>query len=356
MLKIILSGGGTLGSVSPLIAIFEEFKNQGYECEFLWVGTSNGPEIEFVAQYNIPYVSIPSGKFRRYIAIQNFFDPLIIFFGFVKSIFIISRFKPSIILSAGGFVSVPLVFAGWLLRVPCLIHQQDARRGLANRFMAPFAKKITVTLEKSLKDFNIKKTAHTGNPVRKDLVFLDTQKAFEYFGLAKDVPVVLVLGGGTGAATINSLVLNSLQSIVEYCQIIHSTGHGKMNVEAKHSRYKSFEFLSAEDLKMAYACADLVISRAGMSTLTELAYLGKPTILIPIPNGHQEENAYEFGRYNACEILNQQELDPKSFSDIIKDILFDSAFMHDIARNIGKVMPRDASERVVNEIMKIIKK
>ncbi len=342
--------------MSPLIAIWQEFKNQGYECEFLWVGTSTGPEIQFVGQYGIPYVSIPSGKFRRYIAIQNFFDPLIIFFGFIKSLFILIRFKPSVILSAGGFVSVPLVFAGWLMRVPCLIHQQDARRGLANRLMAPFAKKITVTLEKSLKDFNAKKTVYTGNPIRKDLVFLDTKKAFEYFGLTQDFPVVLVLGGGTGALVINSLILNSLQNLVEFCQIIHSTGLGKMNIEAKHSRYKSFEFLSAEDLKMALACSDLVISRAGMSTLTELAYLGKPTILIPIPNGHQEENAYEFGKYNACEILNQEELDPKSFADIIKDILFDSAFMHDIARNIGKVMPRDASERIINEIMEIIKK
>lgn len=353
-MKIILSGGGTLGSVSPLIAIYQTLVTRG-DCEFLWVGTQGGPEMKLVSEYGIRYIAIPSGKYRRYFSLQNFLDPFIITFSFFSSLLIIIKYKPNIIISAGGFVSVPLVWAGWFLRKPILIHQQDARPGLANKLMARVARKITVTFERAYKYFGREKSVIIGNPVRKDLYFEDKDTSFKFFGFSKDLPVILVLGGGTGARSINKLVFDSLENLVTFTQVIHSTGSGKSSTKAEHSRYKSFEYLDTATLRYAYSAADIVISRAGMSTLTELAYLGKATILIPMPSSHQEDNAFEFGRFNACEILNQQELDGASFAKIIKDILFDTPLVHELSRNITKVMPQDANERIVQEIMKIIK-
>lgn len=353
-MTILFSGGGTLGSVIPLVAVWKDLKEAGFQGDFLWVGTSYGPEVDFLKSIGIPYHAIPSGKLRRYFSIKNFFDPLFIFFGFLFSFFILLRARPKLIISAGGFVSVPLVWAGWILRVPSILHQEDSRAGLANKLMAPFARRITVTFERSYKYFGQKKSVLTGTPVRKDILFKDSRKAREYFHLAHDIPTLLILGGGTGANILNEFVAASLEKLVTFCQVIHAHGKGKMNYVVTHSRYRAYEFLNAEELKMAYAASDLVVSRAGMSTLAELAFLEKPAVLVPLLGTHQEENAYEFGRYNACEILNQKELDPKSFSEIIKDIILDKPFLHELSRNIGKVLPKNSNERMAGEIIKII--
>ncbi|TSC91660.1 MAG: UDP-N-acetylglucosamine-N-acetylmuramyl-(pentapeptide) pyrophosphoryl-undecaprenol N-acetylglucosamine transferase, partial [Candidatus Berkelbacteria bacterium Licking1014_85] len=186
------------------------------------------------------------------------------------------------------------------------------------------------------------------------LYFADKEKAIDFFGFQKEVPVILIIGGGTGSQVMNSLVLHSLDHLVKFCQIIHSTGWGRTETEARHSRYRRYEFIDRNTMKMAYAAADLVVSRAGMSTITELAYLGKAAALIPIPRSHQELNAYELGKYNACEILNQNELDPGAFAQIIEDLLRDKSLLHSLSSNIQKVMPKDATERVIKEIVEII--
>jgi len=348
-MKIIISGGGTIGSVSPLIAIFEEIKRIKPDAEFLWLATKNGPEIELIKSYNIPIKEIYSGKLRRYFSFQNFIDPFRIFLGFIQSFFIIKKFKPQVILSAGGFVAVPVVWAGWFLRRPCLIHQQDIRPGLANKLMANFASIITVTFEKSLKDFNPKKTKLVGNPVRKDILNGSRQEATKIFNLDQNLPTVLVIGGGTGALNLNNLVINSLQGLVSFCQVIHITG-GRGKTEAKHSRYHSFEFLT-DKLKHAYAAADLVVSRAGLSSLTELAALGKPSIIIPIPNSHQEENVIEFFKNQAIALLKEKNLNPDNFPQAIKEVLSDKVELENLSRNIKKVMPNNAVEKIIEMIL-----
>lgn len=355
MKKIILSGGGTLGSVSPLVALYKNFTEEKYDLEFLWVGTHKGPEAAFVRGYGIPYRAIPAGKFRRYASLKNIFDPLLVLAGFAASFFLLIRYRPNVIVSAGGYVSVPLVWAGWILRIPALIHQQDARVGLANKLMAPFARRITSAFERGYKYFGTKKCVVIGNPVRSDLYQNDKAKALVFFGFSNTVPTILVLGGGTGAQTLNRLVMQTLENLVQFCQIIHATGKGKMATEARHSRYRSYEFLDAEAIAMAYAASDLVVSRAGMSTLTELAYLQKPVVVIPIPGTHQEDNAHEFTKHNACELLNQKELDPKSFSQILKDMVYDSALLHELSKNIGKVMPRSANRKIMEEVLVLMK-
>jgi UDP-N-acetylglucosamine--N-acetylmuramyl-(pentapeptide) pyrophosphoryl-undecaprenol N-acetylglucosamine transferase len=350
-MKIIFAGGGTLGSVSPLVAIFEEIKKDRPQTEFLWLATKNGREIELIKNYQIPYREIFSGKFRRYFSGQNLIDPLLVFIGFCQSFFIILKFKPDVIVSAGGFVAVPVVWASWLLRKKSIIHQQDVLPGLANKLMATFASKITVTFAKSLAAFSRQKTVLVGNPVRADILSGSQSAGYDYFKLDQNRPVVLFMGGGTGALNLNKLVISNLKPLLEFCQIIHLTG-GKINQAINYPHYRQFEFLIGQ-LKNAYAISDLVVSRAGLGTLTEISALKKPAILIPIPGTHQELNAMEFFKSNACALLDEKKITPGSFVSAIKTLLFDPAELDSLSRNVAKIMPIDAAAKIAAIIYEI---
>ncbi|MFA6410356.1 MAG: undecaprenyldiphospho-muramoylpentapeptide beta-N-acetylglucosaminyltransferase [Candidatus Buchananbacteria bacterium] len=347
-MRIIFSGGGTMGSVSPLIAIFEELKRQNPQAEFLWVATKDGPEKKLISSYQIPIKTISSGKLRRYFSLKNFLDPFLVIAGFFQSLILINKLKPSVVISAGGFVSVPLIWAAWLLRRPTLICQQDVEPGLANKLMAPAANIITVAFEKSLADFSAKKTVWVGNPYRQEILTGTKQAGYDFFKLDPNVPTILITGGGTGAASLNELVLKSLPELVSFCQVIHLTG-GRLKEQAVHSRYKSFDFLT-DELKNAYAIADLVVSRAGLATLTELTALQKPAIIIPMPKTHQEKNALEFFKNNAVLMLNEENLTPKDLVLAIKQLLNDPIEKANLSRNIIKVMPLDATQRIIKMI------
>ena len=365
-MKILLTGGGTMGSVSPLLAIVEELKKQN-EIEFLWLGTQKGPEKKVIENYKIPFKAIFSGKLRRYFSWQNFIDLFFIKIGLWQSFFILLKFKPDVILSAGSFVGVPVIFAGWLLHIPCLIHQLDIRLTLANKLTSLFAKKITITFKKSIKDFSRKKTIWTGNPIRQELKILDDQlkieEAKEFFSLEENLPIILVIGGGTGALELNKIIIQVIPQLTKFCQIIHLTGgrmaspqddiskREKNNLVIK-KRYHSYEFLIKE-MKYAYVIADLVISRAGIGTLTELCYFKKPTILIPMPQTHQEENAIFFKSNQAVIFLDQNELikNKNLIVEEIKQILQDKKEMDSLRENISKLNKQNAE----NEIVKIIK-
>ena len=254
---------------------------------------------------------------------------------------------------AGSFAGVPVAWASWLLRIPILIHQQDIVAGLANKLMANIAKKITVSFEVSLKDFFPSKTVLTGNPVREEIYSCDAEKSKEFFKLKKDLPLLLILGGGTGAQFINELVEKSLAELLQFCQIIHLTGAGK-SLEVEAENYHQFEFLTNE-MPEALCAADLVVSRAGISTLSELIILGKPVILIPIPQSHQEINAQYFQKNNAVLALRQENLNQAIFTDAIKELFFDKASMANLSRNILKMMDRRGAERVAKELLDIAK-
>lgn len=343
--KILLTGGGTLGSVSPLLAIAEELNNS----EFLWVGTNKGLEREIVERENIKFKSIVSGKLRRYFSFRNFIDPFLIIIGLFQSIFIMIKWRPNMIITAGSFVSVPVVIAGWILKVPSLIHQQDVRPGLANKLMAPFAKKITVSFEKSLADYG-KKAVWTGNPTRHNLEISNNKpKMTNYFDLQNDLPVVLVMGGGTGAKGINNLISNGLDELTKFCQVIHITGKNKVE-KIKVKNYYFFESLNIEEITEAYRLADVVVSRCGMGSLTELSCLGKPSILIPIPDSHQEENAEVFAEKDAAIVLDQKKITPEELSNKIKNILNNREIKEKLSNNIKNVMKKNANK----EIIKII--
>lgn len=352
-MKILLTGGGTMGSVTPLLAMADYWKDQNEKNEYLWIGTKKGPEKTAVEKENIKFSAVASGKLRRYSSWKNFIDPIFILIGFVQSFFIIRKFKPDAILSAGSFVSVPVIFSGWLLRVPSLIHQMDIRPTLSNKIVALFAAKITVGFEKSLKDYSSRKTVWVGNPIRRSLRAENRKSKVEsFFNLKNDIPIALIVGGGTGAMAINKLVWKSTSELTKFCKIIHITGKNKLSGSITTiANYHSFEFLNTEQMASAYNLADIVVSRCGIGTLSELSFFKKPSILIPIPDSHQEENAELFKNAQAAIILSQKKITAKILAENIKKLLFNNYLKKQLGANIYKLTNPDATEK----ISKIIK-
>jgi len=355
--KIILSGGGTAGSVTPLLAIVDEFKKEKLNnYEFLWIGTKKGLEEKMVQDAKIKFIKINSGKLRRYFSFYNFSDIFLIIFGFFQSLIILIKYKPNLLISAGGFVSVPVAFASWILRIPILIHQQDARPGLSNKIMSFFAKKITVTFKKSLNDYS-RKAIWIGNPIRNNIekLKIDKKTTIQKLELNNKKPIILVIGGGTGSLFINNLIINNLEKLTKFCQIIHITGKNKsINFNINKINYKVFEFLDLTKMADAYSIADIVISRCGMGVLTELSYLGKPSILIPMPNSHQEDNAKIFQESNSAIILNQEKISGDILEENIKKILNNKDFSNLLSENIKKIIKRNANNKIKNIVLELL--
>ncbi|MDO8668806.1 MAG: UDP-N-acetylglucosamine--N-acetylmuramyl-(pentapeptide) pyrophosphoryl-undecaprenol N-acetylglucosamine transferase [Candidatus Buchananbacteria bacterium] len=353
-MKILFSGGGTMGSVSPLIAVYEKIKKDNPQTEFLFIGSESGPEKKAVESYKIPFKKISSGKLRRYFSWDNFVDPFKIIWGFFQVILIIIKFKPNVVMIAGSFIGVPVAWAAYLLRVPVLIHQQDIIAGLANKMMANFSKKITISYEPSLNDFSSAKTILTGNPVREEFYVCHPKKGRDVFGLKEDLPVLLILGGGTGSQVLNELVEKSLNDLLQFCQIIHITGRDKkINLQAEN--YHQFEFLTHE-MTDAICAADLVVTRAGMSTLSELVILAKSTIIIPLPESHQEYNAAYFQKNNAAIVLSQPSLNSETLISAVRELFFEKYKKDNLSRNISKIMDFYGAQKVAKELLALAKK
>jgi len=354
--KILLSGGGTVGSVTPLLAIVDELKKDDTEYEYLWLGTKTGPEREIVEREGIKFTKIASGKLRRYFSIKNFTDIFFIKWAFIESLKIILSWRPDIMISAGSFVSVPVAWACFVLRVPVLIHQQDARAGLANKLMAPFARVVTVTFNKSLKDYP-RKGRFVGNPIRKEFVEnkINRRTAYQKLGLRSSKPIVLIMGGGTGALEINKLVAANLEKLTNCCQIIHLTGKDKdldlCKISAVNPNYKCFEFLDIEGMIKVYTVADIIVSRCGMNALTEISYFKKPAILIPMPDSHQEDNAQVFEEEKGAIVLNSKNLSEEVFVNNIKNLVRDLEQQKLISENCSKIIKADNQ----GELAKIVK-
>lgn len=362
-LNILLAGGGSGGPVAPLLAVAEEIKKTETNAKFLLVGTKHGPEARMAREAGVAFIALPAGKWRRYFSLKNFAAPFLTLLGLIRAFGILRRFKPDCVFGAGSFVQVPLVWAAWLMRVPSIIHQQDVEVGLANRLCAPFAKKITVCFEKSLTDFPSglglfykkrpeEKIILTGNPFREELKKATKQEALKAFKLRSDMPVLLVLGGGTGAEFLNNLITNSLANLAKTVQIIHSTGlRGKSG--AVHENYQAHPFIS--HMAHAYAAADIVLSRAGLSTLTELSNLGKVSIIIPMPDTHQEYNAFLLEQLGAALVFDQRDLNPERFVSLVRKLLFDLPVQKMLSKNISGIMPKGSAEKITKIILAVIK-
>lgn len=350
---IIFCGGGTMGSVTPLLAAIDELKQRELGYDFLWVGSQTGPERQVMIQEGLAYKAIASGKLRRYWSTANFTDLGQVIKGFGQSFWLLLTKRPKLIVAAGSFIAVPVVMAGKILGIPSLVHQLDYQPGLANKIMAKFAKKVTVTFLKSRQDYG-DKAEWLGSLIRQSLQQpLDKTEALEFFGLQDDLPVLLVLGGGTGSTKINQLVTEDLTELSRFCQVLHLTGQNK-ETDAQAPNYHSFSFLHDQDMALAYAAADLVISRAGMGALTELSYLGKPTIIIPMPKSHQELNAKSVQGGNAAIVLDENKLSGSELSVIIQEVIYNHKLLSQMSQNIAKAF-KIGNERLVEIIQGMAK-
>lgn len=353
--KVLLVGGGTAGSVMPLIALHNEIKERSKnKTKFLFIGSKKGIEKEIAAHNKILYSSISSGKIRRYFDVRNSVDPIYIAMGFIQALIILRRFKPDVILTAGSFISTPVSWAAWILRIPLFIHQQDIRKTLSNSLSAFAAEKITVALKPSLKYFSKEKTVHIGNPLRQCILEGKRERAYELFGFRKDLPILLVIGGGTGALSVNHLVADSLKGLSSFTQVVHITGRGK-KVTSKKQNYFPFEFLR-DELKHVYAAADLVVTRAGMSTITELAALKKTVIIIPIAKSHQEDNAAFFKNEKAATVLSQENLTADKLVDVVKQFILNPEKKRETGRRLHDLFPADAAKNYVDMIEDTLEK
>ena len=347
--RAVFTGGGTLGSVTPLLAVYQELRRQRPDAECLWLSTLSGPEHGLIERYGIRRVGIPSGKLRRYWSWSNVTDGWNVVRGFFAARKILREFRPTVVLTAGGYVGVPVVRAAVRLHCPVLLHQPDVELGLANRLSIKSASIITVSFAESLRSVPKQKTVLTGNPIRADLLGGLREAGLVKLKLNPDLPTLLVMGGSTGAAWINELLAETLERLLEFCQVIHITG-GRAELNISNPRYKPFAFVDQE-LRDYYAAADLVISRAGASALAELTALRKPAILIPMPNSPQEQNAAVYFKANAALVVQQDQLDAASFVQAVEELLKDPSQLQSLGRTIAKMMPLDAAQRIVRMML-----
>ncbi len=355
---VALSGGGTGGPVVPLLSVARVLVRWHPEFMFLFIGTNGGPEAKMVEDekdnLDICYFKIISGKLRRYFSWRNFIDPFLIVFSFFQSLFILAKYRPKVFLAAGAFVSVPPAWAARILGIPVLMHQQDVRPGLANQLIAPFASLKTVTFKKSLKDYS--NAVWIGNPVDEQEISLalerleETRKKYQLNNL---LPVILVTGGGTGADFFNDLILENQEDFCSKFQIIHLSGTGKKRSEPK-TNYQSHDFLSHSEILKLMAASDLVVSRCGLGTLTELSLLSKPSILIPIPNSHQEENAQLF--VGASLVLAQENLSSKDFLEKVVQLMDNQEELKRMGKEINKLSKLGAADFLAEKIYEYSRK
>jgi len=315
--------------------------------DFIWLGTTAGPERAVVEEAGVTFVAISGGKWRRYFSWANLAAPFLTFWGLLQAWRLFGRWQPSLFISAGSFISVPAAGAAWLRRVPILIHQLDPEPGLANKMMAPLAVRITTTFKDSLKYFGVK-AVWVGSPIRTKLL-RRTEPAISKTGK----PTVLVLGGGTGAAGINRLIIDNLYHLTELARIVHLTGQGKAK-EVVNKNYEQKEFLSQAEMAKRYAEAEVVICRGGLGTLSELSFLHKAAIILPLPNSHQEANARLLKAADAAVVLAEDKIGALDLYRELKVLLKDDQRRQVLGNNLATCLPTNANEKMKEIIKNII--
>ena len=322
MKKIVLTGGGTAGHVTPNIALLPHLQNAGFEV--FYIGSYNGIEKRLIADFDIPYYGIATGKFRRYLDPKNFTDPFRVIKGYREAKKYLKEIKPDVVFSKGGFVSVPVVRAAASLKIPCIIHESDMTPGLANKLCTPVVKKICCNFPETVKMLPEDKAILTGSPIREELSAGNRITGLDMCGFSANKPVIMVIGGSQGSASVNKAVREALPRLLQDFQVVHLCGREKMdNLLLNTPGYKQFEYLKAE-LKDIFAIADVVISRAGANAICELLALNKPNILIPLPSstsrGDQLLNARSFETQGFSIVINEEDLDEDVLVEKVQEL------------------------------------
>lgn len=371
-MKILLTGGGTGGHLIPLLGVVSEIRKISAEkklgkLEFLLI-TPDSKFNQNISDAGIEIKIIKAGKLRRYFSLENIIDIFKIPVGIIQSLYHISKFKPDIVFSKGGFASVPPVIVAWVLRVPIVTHESDIVPGLANRIIARFASKILISFSAAEKYFNKNKVVLTGNPIRGDITQGSRENAFKFFKLSPDLPTILIFGGSQGARKVNEMVLEILPDLTEKCQIIHQCGDknykeiknkiGRLNLKYP-KRYRVYPFIK-DEMKDAYALAEIVISRAGANSLAEIVALKKPNILIPLStsaNNHQPENAKFFAEKKSSLIIDETANSSQDLANTIFKLLSDKNLQIQMKQKLSeRASSQNAASKIAEEIIEAVDK
>lgn len=354
MKRIVLTGGGTAGHVTPNIALLPRLKEKGYDIHY--IGSYDGIEKRLIEDYKIPYYGISTGKLRRYFDPKNFSDPFRVIKGFSEAKKILKTLKPDVVFSKGGFVSVPVVRAAAALKIPCIIHESDMTPGLANKLCIPVASKVCCNFPETLQNLPAEKAVLTGSPIREELTKGNKFRAMELCQFSSGKPVILVIGGSLGASGVNTLVRDALPQLLEDFQVVHICGKDKVdNLLLNTPGYKQFEYVK-EDLKDLFAMADVVISRAGANAICELLALRKPSLLIPLPasssRGDQILNAKSFESQGFSMVANEEDLTPFTLVEKVHELYFTRQSYIDAMQNCEQ---RNSIQTIIDLLQEVSK-
>ena len=373
-MTIVFTGARSGGHFYPIIAIAEAMNDLVREKHLV------APKLYYLAsapfdekalfENGIAFIPIPAGKLRRYTSFRNFTDFFITFVGTISALITLFRLYPDVVMSKGGYGSVPTVLAAHILRIPVVIHESDTKPGRANLFAAKFATKIAISFDSAAKYFpkNVQsKIARTGIPIRKALTRVETEGARQYLGLEPQIPTILILGGSQGAARINETILSALPNLVSFANIIHQTGpaHSK-NAEAvaqvvlaknpHASRYHPINYLSEMALQRAAGVANIIVSRAGANSIAEIGLWGRPAIIIPIPESvshDQRTNAYAYAQMGAAIVIEDKNLTPHLLVSEIQRILNDPELGKRMVLGAVGFTDPDAARILASEVLAI---
>lgn len=373
-MRILFTGGGSGGHLFPIVAVVRELKkihsqlthpigpNSETTLDMFFIGADSFSK-EFLLKEKVAIKTIFAGKLRRYFSLRNIIDLFKMPIGFFQALWAVYRIMPDVIFSKGGYDSVPVVLVGWIYRIPVIIHESDAVPGLSNRLTAKFSKRIAVAFASTESYFPSKKTILTGNPVRFGFASvneIDKENAKNLFGITEQKPVIFIFGGSQGSQKINEIVLKTLSQLLEKYEIIHQCGNANYEQikgifkEKLPSGYYLFPFLDEKQMSSAYLLSDIIIARAGASSIFEIAASGKPSILIPLPGSasdHQRENAFAYAQAGATSVLEQANLIPSLFIKEIDKILDGQDVSEKMSVNARNFFQSDAANKIARGLI-----
>jgi UDP-N-acetylglucosamine--N-acetylmuramyl-(pentapeptide) pyrophosphoryl-undecaprenol N-acetylglucosamine transferase len=372
-MRVLVSGGGTGGHIYPALSVATQLR-QEYEAEILYLGSDDGLETELAPAAGFALATVKAGKLRRYVSWKTVTGVARVPMGMTQAIGIVRRFRPQVAFTSGGYVAVPAALAARLNGVPLMMHQQDVPPNLSNKMIAPLATRISVAFADSMGYFPAGKTLLLGNPVRQailDVRKTAPQEARKTLGFTTDWPLLLVTGGSQGARHLNATVCRALPELLEHCQVLQISGKGLFEEtrelsenmlatanEETRRRYRLEPYMDAE-MPVVLQAANLVLCRAGAATLSELAVLGKASILVPLPpaigNSPQEANAAMFGRKEAAQILKDADLSPQVLAERVLDLFSSSGRLQAMAEAARTFAQPQAAQEIAAVVAQIAK-
>jgi UDP-N-acetylglucosamine--N-acetylmuramyl-(pentapeptide) pyrophosphoryl-undecaprenol N-acetylglucosamine transferase len=368
--RIVLTGGGTGGHIFPLVAIAEELQRQYDDIDFLYIGTN--AQMGEVAKKTMDELAIPTknvatGKMRRYFSLQYFTDFFRVPFGVAQSLYHLLVFMPDAVFSKGGYAALPVVIAAWLYRIPVLTHDSDAVPGWANRVGGKLSRYVATSYGVSEKYFLASKTVLTGNPLREVVLKGDRARGYARWGFSESRPTLLVFGGSQGAKVINDSILRILPDLSKMVQVLHITGKdhyenavrlaAEYGFKSGRHRYFAAPFLDREEMADAYAVADIVVSRSGANSITEIAATKKVAILVPLvssANDHQRMNAFEIAKIGGALVMEESNLGGNLLIEKIDELLHTKELRKQMQEKVAAFYHPDAAKKIVAGIVKMI--